>query len=136
MVRVHLSLGRLANRVTLVGHGVIYVLAQQGSDRFVLQYVANERVGQIVLNSAQVDVRQRRLRHSSDRSSHAGQVVGQAGVDGHIVGAGSVAIFHQSQSTVALPLVEGDVIHVRQHLVLEQDANPGGVNLLPLIPIA
>ena len=136
VVVVHFLFGCGANGVTVRGDRVIDVAIQQGGDGVLFQHVADEGIGEAVLDGAQVDVGQRRLRHGGDGAGHAGQVVGQVCVDSNIEWAGAVILLHQPQQSVSLRLVEGDVIHVRQHLVFQQDVNPGGVKFFPLIPVA
>ena len=91
---VHLLLGGGAQGVSVRGHGVVDVLAYQSLQVLVLEDVADEGVGHVVLDGAQVDVGQRRLRNGADRPGHPGQVVGQRLVDGNVGGTGLLAVLH------------------------------------------
>ena len=127
VVGVDLGFRRRADRVAVGGDRVIDVAPEQGGDGVVVQGVADERVGESVLDGAQVDVGERRLRHGGDGAGHAGQVVGQGRVDRHVVATGAVTLLHQPQPPVPLRLVERDEVHVRRDVLMPQHVDPRGI---------
>ena len=103
VVCVHLRLGGCSDRISGVGHCVMNVAADEVADGLVVQSLANEGVGQAVLQRSQVDVGKGCLWHGADDAGDAGQFVGQRPVDHHVTGAGTLIRVQASQQTVPLP---------------------------------
>ena len=129
MMVVHLLLGGRSEGVALVRRGEIHMLADQSFEVVVFEEVANEGVGHAILDGAQIDVRQRRLRDCADRPGHARQIIRQRLVDGDVGGPGLVTVRHEPQPAVAFRLVEGDIVHIGHQVLEEQDVDPGSVIL-------
>ena len=103
---VDLRLGDRADGVSGRVHGVVDVGADEIGDVGPVEGGTDICVGNGVLHSAQVDMRQRRLRHGGDDAGQAGQLVGQHLVDHHVAGVGTLARVQRPQQAVPFLFVQ------------------------------
>ena len=103
VVGIDLCAGSRTDVPSGLGHRIAYVAADEIVDLVLVEGAADEGVGNAVLNGAQVDMRQRRLRHGGDNAGDAGQFVGQRLVDHDVPGVGTFVRVHDAQQAVPLP---------------------------------
>ena len=96
----------------------------QGINGRVIEGVADEGVGNAVLQRAQVDVGERRLGHGRDDAGDAGQVVGQRLVDHDIAGIGTFILPHDAQVSVPRSPVEGKEVDIGKDVRFKYHIDP------------
>ena len=123
MVRVDLRLGGRADRIPGLGHLVADVAADEGVDAVLS--IAYEGVGNAVLDGAQVDVRQRCLRHGGDDAGDAGKLVGQGRVKHDITGMGPFVRVHDLQPAEPFPRVQCEKAGFGEQVFVEYEVDAG-----------
>ena len=89
-----------------VGHLVTNEAIYQGRDGRVVAGVADEGVGNAVLDGPQVDVRKRRLGYGADDTGDTGQLVGQRLVERDVTRVGPLVRGQDPQSAIPFPWVQ------------------------------
>ena len=117
--------GGCADQVADLGHCVVDIAVDARCDIGSVKGVADERVGDSVLNRAQVDVGQRRLGHGADDAGHAGQLVGQRLVDHDVSGMGPVVRLQSLQPPIPFPRVQREEAALGDNVLVEHEADAG-----------
>ena len=135
VVGIDLRRGSGTQGPSVPGHRVVNVAVDEIIDVVVVEGIADEGVGDAVLHSSQVDVRQRRLGHGGDDAGDTGELIGQGLIDDDVARVGAFLQRHDPEETVPLRFVQGDEVHVGEDILLQQHIDSGIVEERPFLVI-